>query len=685
MSINYLEIKEKIRGWLKPELPTAAELEEAARLAPGEYEIYNGKINSILDEAREVFIRTGVSSFLRSGDLVVGIYTAAGDLVSASCGTFLHAQVAQLPVKYILTYLKDAPTVGVKDGDIFYCNEALTGGVHNPDQIAIMPVFANGELMAWTSAAAHQPETGATEPGGMPVGARNRHYEGMKLTPIKIAENFLLRQDLMDMMVNFISRAPRMQEIDVRARCSAADRMRRRLLELSTERGVPFVRGLFRCIIQHAEEGTRKKIHSWIPGVYRAVAFFDTIGHQEGLVRTVLTVTNDGERLTFDLTGTSPESASSYNAFLHTTAAFVGHYLHTYPMCDLPASAGTYGLLSFHVPDGCYLNASSEASVANSPIIGRTVVSLCHSVFARMLFASPDQGLCAASPGIASGGAGFSGVNQWGVPVADFITYLLNTEGGGARPDKDGMDSHGFLWAPWGKARDAEDMEEEYTFLTLAQKHMKNSCGFGRRRGGSGSQLIYVVYHAPQVSMYSLGKGSRIPHDSGIFGGYAPATPVGVQVTGTDIFEKLREGNGGVPSDVIQLVSERSVSGTYTLESVARPNRILQEGDIFVGLNTGGGGFGDVLEREPEAVIKDLREQIITHWTAQNVYHVVYDPQTLRADPQQTEERRRRERADRINRGKPYVQFEQEWLSKRPREDILRLYGTWPDARPMRS
>ena len=46
MSINYPEIKEKIRGWLKPELPTAAELEEAARLAPGEYENYNSKKKS---------------------------------------------------------------------------------------------------------------------------------------------------------------------------------------------------------------------------------------------------------------------------------------------------------------------------------------------------------------------------------------------------------------------------------------------------------------------------------------------------------------------------------------------------------------------------------------------------------------------------------------------------------------
>ena len=40
----------------------------------------------------------------------------------------------------------------------------------------------------------------------------------MKLMPIKIGERYMLRDDLLKMMENFISRAPRMQVTDVRAR-----------------------------------------------------------------------------------------------------------------------------------------------------------------------------------------------------------------------------------------------------------------------------------------------------------------------------------------------------------------------------------------------------------------------------------------------------------------------------------
>ena len=106
---------------------------------------------------------------LHSGDSIVGLYTAEGDLVNASAGTYLHCVTGQLPVKFIIQDFYADPSVGVREGDIFYGNEAIYGGIHNPDQFAIMPVFHDGELIAWTCALAHQPETGSSEPGGMPL------------------------------------------------------------------------------------------------------------------------------------------------------------------------------------------------------------------------------------------------------------------------------------------------------------------------------------------------------------------------------------------------------------------------------------------------------------------------------------------------------------------------------------
>ncbi len=189
---------------LKPEPFDEFELDCVSCLDRIDFEIASEKLNMIVEEAKDIFVRSGVSSMLRSGDVSVGLYTAKGDMVSAACGSYLYAVCGQPQIKYICYRWKDHPDVGVKPGDIFYANDAVYGGVHNPDQFAFVPIFYEERLLAWAAAACHQPETGACEPGGMPVSARTRYDEGLKLSPIRIGENFTLREDLLEMMANMV-------------------------------------------------------------------------------------------------------------------------------------------------------------------------------------------------------------------------------------------------------------------------------------------------------------------------------------------------------------------------------------------------------------------------------------------------------------------------------------------------
>src|SRR5579859_4700876 len=234
---------------IKPVPATVEELRAMEALAPGDYEIYSEMLTIIAQEGKEIMTKMGISSMLHSGDSMAAIYSAVGDLVTTVCGTYLHCVTGQIPIKFILKYWADNPSVGVRAGDVFYCNEAIYGGIHNPDQFAFVPAFLDGELIAWAVVGAHQAETGGSEPGGEITTARSRHDEGMKLTPIKIGERYQLRDYLLKMMENFISRAPRMQVTDVRARVSGADRVRLRLEELAAKRGTTFLSGLFRKMI----------------------------------------------------------------------------------------------------------------------------------------------------------------------------------------------------------------------------------------------------------------------------------------------------------------------------------------------------------------------------------------------------------------------------------------------------
>ena len=675
--------KEKLLAWLKPAPGTTSEVRSAEAIPAGEYEIYHEKLNIILDEAREVFVRTGVSGMLHSGDLIVGIYTPRGDMITASCGTYLHAVAAQLPVKYLVRNVLSMDSIGVNDGDVFYCNEARIGGIHNPDQMAIMPVYHDDELIAWTVAAVHQPETGATEPGGMPVTARSRFDEGMHLLPIKVVEGFRLREDLLEMMANMVSRAPRMQMIDTRARIVACDRIRVRVVELAESKGSDFLSGLFRRMIDEGEEGARRRIRLWNDGTYRSVAFLDTIGHTQTLIRVRLALRKRGDSIVFDFTGTSPENDGSFNAYPHIVAAHCAVYLYAYAFSDLPISAGTYAPLEFVVPDGTYLSAGMDAAVSNSPPACIPVVSVTNIAFSKMVFDSPDRARVTSPAGNGTSGVMYSGVTQWGTRLSDMSGYTLNTAGGGARAQRDGVDAYGFPLGHYGKAPDLEDVENEFPLLHLFQKLRQDSAGLGRYRGGAGTETAWLVHLTDRFIFQSVASHSQIPSSSGIFGGYPPAVRPGIRLLGTDIPNRMHDGSE-TPMGTEELLADQGKQSDSWVGSGVRASRAYERGDVFVGLSPGGAGYGDVLDRDPQRVMDDLRRQLISPWVAAHVCKVAFDPETLVIDTDETERLRDGERRARIARGVPFEEFQAAWADLSPPAEALEYFGAWPSGEKVR-
>ncbi len=666
--------------WLKPEPISPLERRGMDSLTPGDYEIYDEKLKNILDEAREIFVRSGVTNLLTAGDLIVAVYTANGDLANASAGTYLHCVTGCLPVKYVMSQYFPDPTVGVHEGDIFYTNEARYGGIHNPDQMAFMPVFHDGELIAWTAALAHQPETGAVEPGGMPILARSRNDEGMKLTPIKIGENYRIKRDLLDMMVNFIHRSPRMQEIDTRARVTGADRLRVRMQELARAQGNDFVRGLLRKLIVEAEASARQRIARWNDGVYRAVAFSDTIGREPALVRGFLTASKKGDTIRMDFTGTSPENDSSYNAYPHIVAAHAAIYIFAYPFHDLPASNGALAPFDWEVPEGTVLNAAPDAAISNSPPLCCIVMTPATLALAKMMFDSPDRDKIGAPNGNMGSEIVFAGTSQYGIAFADLDGCTLNTEGQGARPDMDGTDAYGFPWCHAGRAPDAEFYENEYPFLRLFYRLREDSGGFGMWQGGHGTETALAPRHVPTMFWSAIGKSSNISVGVGLFGGYPSSASPGVWVANTNLWTKMTRGDDDVPTDAVSVARDRTVDGEYLVEHLTRLTRVGQNGDIIVQLAAGGGGYGDVLERAPELVLSDLRQKKLSEWTARNIYQLRYDSETLVLDHDATTAARDAARQERIKHGKPWDEFIAEWSTQKPDADALKYFGHWPDG-----
>ncbi len=639
--------------WLKPVPATDYEKKCAEKVRQGDYEIGVQITNDILDEAMEVFVRSSRSYFGVSGDSMVAIFTANGDLINASCGTYLHAIIQPIVIKFIQKHYKDNP--GIRDGDIWYTNDALYGGIHNPDQVALMPVFHKGQLIAWTSAALHTTETGAIEPGGMPVSAKSRFEEGLNLPPIKIGENFELRKDFLEFYTVYGLRAPAMFISDLRARCTTADRVRVRLLELADKRGEDFVVGLFRRMCETAEEGARKKIRTLPDGKFRAVVFNDAIGWTPALVRACyLTLTKQGERLVFDFHGTSPENPSSYNVHPQAVVGHIANFFYEYLFHDLPICSTTFAPIDFVFPDGSILNPDKSAATSCCVFIGMQARCATHNAFAKMAFSSANLWQqIAAAPGSQHTSQICAGLSQWKLAVADVLSFSLNTMGQGGRAASDGMDAYGFAWCAFGRAPDSEQVESELPITVTLSQHWKDSCGHGLHRGGSGGVQQWMIHKMPELVSMCMGNGTKVPLGQPLFGGYASAPIPGISVRKADLLESMRKGDSSVTLDHRAILEERTIHGEWNYELVARTPKVYEEGDLLFGFSGGGPGYGDPLERDPHEILEDLRKNIISDWTAQNIYRIAYDPERRKLDAEKTKEQRDAERQARLEQAAP--------------------------------
>jgi acetophenone carboxylase len=177
--------------------------------------------------------------------------------------------------------------------------------------------------------------------------------------------------------------------------------------------------------------------------------------------------------------------------------------------------------------------------------------------------------------------------------------------------------------------------------------------------------------------MVAVGNSWIVPEDIGLYGGYATSVSPAIFIPDANIKEEFRCEGRDLPADFHDLLQSKSRKVNLYIQGTGH---MIPEGGIAAIMGVSGGGYGDVLERDPDSVMRDLKADVISPWTAKNVYHVAYDEKKLTVDYEKTRQLRAQERKDRIKRGIPLKEFEKEWLKKKPPEAALKNYGKWPHA-----
>jgi len=148
--------------------------------------IIQNSIQAAADEMFAAFRHTAMSAIIYEVlDMGVGITDKNGELASSGAGIPAFAGLLD---KSVFCIIKKFNKPGdIMPGDIFITNDPYSGGVtHLNDVVLAMPIFVDGEMVAWAANMAHYNDVGGAVPGSMSSDATEIFQEGFILSAIKL-------------------------------------------------------------------------------------------------------------------------------------------------------------------------------------------------------------------------------------------------------------------------------------------------------------------------------------------------------------------------------------------------------------------------------------------------------------------------------------------------------------------
>ena len=208
---------------------------------------------------------------------------------------------------------------------------------------------------------------------------------------------------------------------------------------------------------------------------------------------------------------------------------------------------------------------------------------------------------------------------------------------------------------------------------------MRDANGYGKFRGGHGYQQIATMKDSSMWGYMCCSIGSKFPTTMGIFGGYAPGCYPLCKVRGVNVFEEMKDHRDLMRYTIEEIMNEQPFKGAkYSTHHMGLQLELAQPDELYMITQGSGGGYGDVLEREPEAVSREYLDDLISMNIVTNIYHVILDAERGAVDTAATTAKREAERTKRKQLGKPYKEFVQGWETEHPPQGVP-YYGSWKD------
>lgn len=577
--------------------------------------VVRGSLEQIADEMDLHLIHAAISPIIsETNDCANGIFhpTTGETIAQGRYGLPVFLAYMQFAVQKVIE-LANAEG-GFRPGDMWIMNDTYLGGSHLQDVQLVAPVFAEGELFAVMATTGHWMDIGGNVAGGWGPKATEIHQEGIVIPPVRLYEEGRLNTALVRMFRANV-RLPTEIAGDLAAMSNVFSVGSRGIEALVQRYGRAQLTGCLDEMIASSERQMRSYIRDIPDGTYACEDFLDGDGIVDRPIPVRVTMTVAGDEMHLDFTGSGPRSKGPMNMSRNTTlsSCFVA-IKHIFP--DVPVNGGTFRPIRIHVPDATLLSAEYPSPCGGylEPM-GRVI---------DVVFGAMSQAMPARAPAAFFGTIGVVAISGTHPRSGSYYVGVFPYPGGyGASRAGDGL-INGTPPQSMANFMSLEMSEHRFPIRFDHYRIRDDSGGAGRHRGGCGTEYGFTALAETTLSVL----GDRADHRPfGVCGGEA-ALPNRVEL--------VTHGQAWTPPLRSKL-----------------DKQVLEPGDSIRAASPGGGGWGDPLERELDAVGRDLDRGYVSRRTAEERYGVVVAEvvpapaghDRHRLDPAASEARRRRLRA----------------------------------------
>tara|TARA_B100002003_G_scaffold212364_1_gene209426 strand:- start:1069 stop:2841 length:1773 start_codon:yes stop_codon:yes gene_type:complete len=573
---------------------------KASTIDPISASVIQGALQSIAVEMGYKLMRMSYSSIIReSEDFGAALTDAQGRQIAESMQS---TPLQSGPIAgYVQNVLETLAARGdtVNPGDVILHNDPYGGASHGPDFAFLVPVFRQEKLVGFAATTAHHLDVGAQTPGSAGiVEAIDVYAEGLQFKAIKVrdrgVDNAAVWQILRDNV-----RAPKLVVGDMEAQIAACEIGAERFGALIDEHGQDRVEAAVDALMDHSEAMMRQAIAALPDGVYKAETkldgFLDDPERRHYTLAVTLTV--KGAEIHVDLTGTSPQCDDRpiNMPYVGTTDIAIWLTLRSVLLDSavhgiIPQNSGLTRPITIFAPKGTLANPNFPA-----PVIARFTGGngLADTVMKALAQCAPEQ--------VSAGIGNLKVIAFSGLTSGEHWVHMEIFEGAyGGRFGMDGMDAVDTLYANT-RNNPIEDIESHLPLRVTRYELNEGVTGPGKWRGGFGSIRGFEFLADGGGSVEGEGHAFR---PWGFAGG----------------------GQGGTAS-----LTSISPDGKASSLPSKVPYRAAKKGETFVATGPAGGGYGNPFERDPQAVLDDVLDGLLSAEQARADYGVVIAGQAVDA------------------------------------------------------